>query len=112
MLALSIFRNQNSARKFQGCCGSTFKTREQKLRSAALFAASENPVQSTIYQDCLQWTLRVFSAASHEPAYGSAAFHVGFVLDVKQSTFHRRKDEVSLNFLLFGTGLFFSSILS
>ena len=50
--------------------------------------------------------------ASHEPACESAAFHAEFAHDVKRSTFRRGKDEVSLSFLLFGTGLSFSSILS
>ncbi len=36
------------------CSASTFKKREGKLRSAALFAACKNPVLPIIYQGCLQ----------------------------------------------------------
>ncbi len=82
------------------------------LRSAAQFVAVENPVLLARYRACPQYAARASAAAQHKPAFGSAAYRVEFERDVQRATFHRGTDEVSLRFLLSGTGLSFSHILS
>jgi len=82
------------------------------LHSSAQLFAVENPVLSARYQVCLQYAAQAFADVQHEPTCGFVACHAGFELDVRRSTSHRGTDGISLRFLLSGTGLSFSCILS
>ncbi len=79
--------------------------------SVVQHVAIANPVRSAKYRVYLQYDARVFAVALHEAAFDSAAYRIGFEYDVQRSTFHRGMDEISLRFLLSGTGLPFSSFL-